>query len=108
MWFGLAFERGPENLGLLPRCGIANDTCITQIPLVSAKILYPATGAVSRYSESGKYCDVRRDVLFRGEVLGRTSCINRMAYSHGSARDHDAWSAVEHPKWGYGKILRIL
>ena len=89
---------------LLLERGMANDTCISRISLVSANILNPATGAVSWYNKPIMHCDGRRDLLVCGEVLGGASRINFMAYTR-DAGDHDAWSVMGHPEWGYEKIL---
>lgn len=95
----------PNTSVLLLERGMANDTWMSRVPLVSSNILDPATGATSWYSEPMKHCDGRRDLLFCGEVLGGTSRINGMVYTRGSVADYNAWSSMGHPEWDYEKVL---
>ena len=90
---------------LLLERGIANDTWMSRIPLVSGNILDPNTGATSWYSEPMTECENRRGLLFFGEVLGGGSRINGMVYTRGSVADYDSWSAMGHPEWSYEKVL---
>ena len=85
--------------------GIANDTYMSRVPLVSSNIISPDMGATSFYSEPMKNCEDRRSLVFRGEVLGGGSRINGMVYTRGSVADYDAWSAMGHPEWSYEKVL---
>ena len=90
---------------LLLERGVANDTYMSRIPLVSSNILNTDMGATSWYSEPMEYCENRRGLLFCGEVLGGGSRINGMVYTRGSVADYDTWSAMGHPEWSYEKVL---
>jgi choline dehydrogenase len=61
----LLLERGP-----------ALATWISRIPIASSNILRSDGGATSWLSEPMKYCDDRKSLFFRGEVLGGGSRIN--------------------------------
>jgi len=52
-----------------------------------------------------KYCDDRKSLFFRGEVLGGASRINSTVYSRGAKADYNAWAALGLPKWSYEKVL---
>ncbi|KAL8721405.1 MAG: hypothetical protein Q9225_001920 [Loekoesia sp. 1 TL-2023] len=52
-----------------------------------------------------KHCDDRRNLLFRGEVLGGNSRINGMIYTRGSVGDYNTWASAGHPEWAYEKVL---
>ena len=90
---------------LLLERGIANDTWMSRIPLVSANTLDPKMGASRWPSEPMEHCNNRRDMLVSGEVLGGSSRINGMVYTRGSAADYDAWGAMGHPDWKFEKVL---
>lgn len=95
----------PNTSVLLLERGIANNTWMSRIPLVSTNIFSPDMGATSWYSEPLKHCDDRRVQLFRGDVLGGTSRINGMIYTRGSVGDYDTWASTGHPDWAYEKVL---
>ena len=95
----------PETTVLLLERGIANDTWMSRIPLVSASMLTTKMGATSWDSEPLRDCDGRRDPLFVGEALGGSSRINGMIYTRGSAADYDAWGSLGHPEWAFDKLL---
>ncbi|KAI9695557.1 MAG: hypothetical protein M1820_008570 [Bogoriella megaspora] len=95
----------PDVSVLLLERGVANDTFISRVPLVSCDILNPDTGAIGSYCEPLKHLDDRRSLIFRGEVLGGTSRINAMIYTRGSVADYDTWSAMGYPDWSYEKML---
>lgn len=85
--------------------GIANDTWMSRIPLVSSNILSSDMGATSWYSEPIKPCDDRRDLLFLGQVLGGSSRINGMVHTRGNAANYDAWGSMGHRDWTFRKLL---
>jgi choline dehydrogenase-like flavoprotein len=85
--------------------GVANNTWMSRIPLVSADILRPDYGSVNWFCEPMKNCDSRETWVVRGEVLGGNSRINSMVYTRGGAAEYDAWSAMGHSEWSYDKVL---
>ncbi|KAL9095067.1 MAG: hypothetical protein Q9165_002669 [Trypethelium subeluteriae] len=90
---------------LLLERGVANDTWISRVPLISSNILNPETGAVSWYCESMKEVGDRKSLIVRGDVLGGSSRVNAMVYTRGSIADYDSWSSMGHPDWSYEKVL---
>lgn len=95
----------PKTYVLLLERGIANNTWMSRIALVGSNILSPDMGATSWFSEPMKNYDDRRDLSFRGEVLGGNSRINGMIYTRGSVGDYDTWASTGHPEWSYEKVL---
>lgn len=97
----------PNTTVLLLERGIANDTWMSHVPIITFNILDPTYGAVSWRSEPMKFCEDRQSLIFRGEVLGGTSRINGLLYTRGATADYDLWRALGtgHPEWSYEKLL---
>ena len=85
--------------------GVANDTWISRVPLLSSNMLDPALGAVSWYCEPMKNLDDRQGLVFCGEVLVGGSRVNAMVYTRGSVADYDVWSSTGYPEWSYENVL---
>ncbi|KAH8586212.1 hypothetical protein B0O99DRAFT_558419 [Bisporella sp. PMI_857] len=90
----LVLERGP-----------VSDTWLSRIPIVSANLFRPNSGAFSWKSEPMEYADERRGSVFVGEVLGGATRINSMLYTRGTAADYDSWANMGHADWSYNKVL---
>jgi len=95
----------PETSVLVLERGVANDTWLSRIPMISFNIYDPRFGAVSWDSEPLKHCDNRKLPLFTAEVLGGNSRINGTVYTRGSAADYNAWAAMGRTDWSYDKVL---
>jgi choline dehydrogenase len=95
----------PATTVLLLERGPALDTWMSRIPIASSNILRSDGGATSWLSEPMKYCDDRKSLFFRGEVLGGASRINSTVYSRGAKADYNAWAELGLPKWSYEKVL---
>jgi len=98
-------SENPDISVLLLERGIANDTWISRIPIVSSNILKSDGGTSSWNCEPMKHCNNRRSLFYCGEVMGGSSRINSMLYTRGAAADFDAWAALGHPEWSYEKVL---
>ena len=95
----------PDTSVLVLERGVANDTWLSRVPMISFNLFDPQFGAVTWNSEPLKHCENRKVPLFTGEVLGGNSRINGTVYTRGSVADYDAWAAMGRTDWSYEKVL---
>ncbi|TVY64255.1 L-sorbose 1-dehydrogenase [Lachnellula suecica] len=95
----------PDVSVLVLERGVANDTWLSRVPMISFNIYDPQFGAVTWESEPMKRCENRKLPLFTGEVLGGNSRINGTVYTRGSTADYNAWVAMGRTEWSYDKVL---
>lgn len=95
----------PDISVLVLERGVANDTWLSRVPMISFNLFDPQFGAVTWNSEPLKHCEHRKVPLFTAEVLGGNSRINGTVYTRGSVADYDAWAAMGRTDWSYEKVL---
>lgn len=98
-------SENPDISVLLLERGSVSDTWISRIPIISSNIFRPDGGATSWNCEPMIHCDDRKSEFYCGEVMGGGSRINAMVYTRGCRADYDAWAALGHSDWSYGKVL---
>ncbi|KAH6665539.1 hypothetical protein B0J14DRAFT_680693 [Halenospora varia] len=83
----------PDTSVLVLERGVANDTRLSRVPMISFNLFDPQYGAN------------RKIPLFTAKVLGGNSRINGTVYTRGSAADYDAWAVMGRTDWSYEKVL---
>lgn len=90
---------------LLVERGLANDTWLSRVPLLSNPFA-PIPGPTLRQkSLADSAIGGRIHELINGSGLGGTSRVNAMLYTRGLAAEYNAWSASGRKGWSYEEVL---
>lgn len=96
----------PKRSVLLLEAGGADRSLWIHLPIGYGKTYFDRRLNWKYYSEPEPRLDQRRIYFPRGKVLGGSSSINAMVYSHGMPSDYDDWRASGNPGWGWDDVAQ--
>ncbi|MEM6669371.1 MAG: GMC family oxidoreductase N-terminal domain-containing protein [Pseudomonadota bacterium] len=97
----------PHNRVLLLEAGGEDRSFWIHMPIGYGKTFFDASVNWKYNSEPEPALGDRPIYFPRGKVLGGSSSINAMVYSHGMPVDYDDWRDVGNPGWGWDEVSTV-